>query len=88
MGKGLSKEAQQFVDLYGKKAEVTGFWTEEYKSIMIKYIESTYKHEIIRDLFISDIVINGDKMLIKWQSRFQPLSDEQMEKEYGIKTKK
>lgn len=79
------KEEQSFLDIQKEKMDILGFWTEEYKSVMIARIESMYKKEIIRVHGISDIVINGDKMLLKWYTRHHPLTDEELKEQYGLK---
>ena len=60
-----------------------GFWAEEYRSLVIKAIESRYKTDIIREYGISDFVSNGDKVLVKWVKRIIPLSDQQLKDDYG-----
>lgn len=59
------------------------FWDEQYKATILKGIELSYKTEIIREWGIQDIVINGDKVLIQWFKRFQPLTDEYLKDKYG-----
>jgi len=65
------------------------FWSEEYKSILIKNTEFMYKPEIIREWCISDLVINNDKVLFKWSKRYRLLTDEELMDKYGydLKTK-
>lgn len=58
-------------------------WTEEYKSILIHMMLSRYKTEIIRTHGISDIIINGDMVLIKWYERIHPLTDEELMEHWG-----
>lgn len=87
MSQKISKEAQDFIDTHSKNFEIIGFWNEEYKPFIIKCIERNCTPEVIRYMTITDITVNGDKFLLKWQKRFQALSDEEMEKEYGFKQK-
>lgn len=60
------------------------FWTDIYKSTLIKSIELNYKDEIIRTYGICDIVIvpeRGNKsqqVLIQWYRRHQPLTDKEI----------
>lgn len=58
------------------------FWSEHYKSAVIRSIECTYKPEIIREWSISDIVVSGDKALYKWVKRYRPLTDEELTEKY------
>lgn len=78
------EEDKSFLDIQKEKMDVLGFWTEEYRSVMIARIESMYKKEIIRVWGISDIVMNGDKMLLKWYKRHQPLTDEELKEDYNL----
>jgi hypothetical protein len=61
-----------------KKAESLGFWDDIYVSIIKTMIEGSYKTSIIREYSVADLVLNGDKMLIKWEKRFRPLTDEEL----------
>ena len=72
-----------FIEMHTKGMETLGFWTEEYKSVVIGLMEKQYKTEIIREWTIVDLVLNGDKALVKWKKRFQPLSDEELKDKYG-----
>jgi hypothetical protein len=60
-----------------------GFWSEEYLSMLKLGIEIQYKTEVIREWYVADIVINGDKVLVKWKKRLHPLSDEQLNEKYN-----
>lgn len=72
-----------FLEINQKNMDLLGFWSESYKSTIILSVESAYKNSVIRDWFISNIVIDGDKVLIKWQRRTFPLTDEQIKEKYG-----
>jgi len=72
-----------FLELHKKGMDALGFWTEEYRSTMLKAIEGRYKTEIIREWSISDFVVNADKVLVKWVKRFKPLTDEELTENYG-----
>lgn len=78
-------EGKGFLDLHRELMETLGFWDEDYKASIIRLLESRYKRDIIREWGISDLVVNGDKVLFKWYKRYQPLSDEEMIKRYGEK---
>jgi len=56
----------EFLEMHKDAISVLGFWDEEFKVIIMKFIESQYKDHITINWRISDIVINGEKVLIKW----------------------
>lgn len=74
---------KSFLEIHKDGLEVMGFWTEEYKQSIIKRLESFYATFVIREFGINDMVINGDKILLKWYKRFEPLTDEELEEQYG-----
>lgn len=76
-----------FLKAHQNGMEVLGFWSEEYKSVVIRAIEIQYQPEVLMHWHITDIVPNGDKFLTKWHKRFMPLNAEELEKQYGVKTK-
>lgn len=47
-------------------------------------IEKLYNTEVIKEWGISDMVINGDKVLLKWFKRHHPLDAEELKKNYGM----
>jgi hypothetical protein len=63
--------------------EHLGFWDEAYKTSIINMIENGYKTEVIKEWGISDLVINGDKILLKWVKRYRPLTEEELKEKYG-----
>ena len=73
----------KFLELHKEKMETLGFWSEEYKSVVISMMETRYKTEVIREWVIVDLIFKDDKALIKWKKRFQPLTDEQLKDKYG-----
>ena len=82
------EEKVDLLEIHKKSAEVLGFWEEQYKAVIIHQIENGYKTEILREWGISDMVMNGDKILFKFYKRFQPLTDDYLEQKYGRKIKK
>lgn len=62
---------------------ILGFWEEISKYKLINSILLRYNTDIIREWLISDIVINDDKVLLKWFKRDMPLSDEELKDDYG-----
>jgi hypothetical protein len=72
-----------FLDMHKDSMETLGFWSEQYKSVIIKHIENMYKQEVIREWCISDVVFNGEKILLKWNKRYIPLTNENLKERYG-----
>lgn len=72
-----------FVNLHAEGMRKLGFWTEEFRSTVLRAIESRYKPEIIRAYTITDFVANGDKVLVKWNPRLNPLTDDELKANYG-----
>ena len=72
-----------FLTLHKRCIETSGLWLEEYKSGLLKNIELRYTTDVIRHWRITDIVINGEKVLLKMVKRFEPLTDEQLINDYG-----
>lgn len=72
-----------FLEIHKNSMENLGFWEETYKKSAIQMLENGYKTEVIREWEISDLVTNGDKILIKWTKRYRPLTDEQLKEKYG-----
>ena len=72
-----------FIEMHTKGIKTLGFWEEEYKTVVIRMMETRYKTEIIKYWTIVDLVFNGDKALVKWKKRFQPLTDEEIKDNYG-----
>lgn len=78
----MSKET--FLQIHQQCMESLGFWSEEYRSPIITQIERRYKPEILQEWFISDIVANADKFLIKWAKRPFKLSLNKIKETYGF----
>lgn len=73
----------EFLESHKEAMESLGFWTEEFKSTVILMVENKYKTKVIREWEIVDLTFNGDKALIKWKKRLQPLTDEEIGSKYG-----
>jgi hypothetical protein len=58
-----------------------GFWDEINKTHLIKIIKSSYTKETIKEWNVSDVIISGEKVLIKHHKRDKPLTSEEIEKE-------
>jgi hypothetical protein len=76
-------EDLNFLELHKSSMETLGFWDESYKKVVITMIESGYKTEVLKDWCISDLVVNGDKILLKWNKRYRPLTEEELKEKYG-----
>ena len=74
---------KEFLEIHQNNMEILGFWDEDWKATILRVIESRYQKEIIREWGISDMVMNGEKVLLKWYKRYTPLSDEEMKKMFG-----
>lgn len=74
---------QTFLEIQKGTMEALGFWTEIYRTTLIKQTELMYKTEVIREWTITDILLNGDKVLLKWNKRTFALSEEELKKQYG-----
>lgn len=62
--------------------EVLGFWTEDRRSGLIKSMERSFVDDILREWLITDIIINGEKVLLKWAKRHIPLTDAEIREQY------
>ena len=71
------------LNIHVENAKMVGFWDETYKSSVIKAVEMNYNAEVLTHWGISDLVMNGDKVLIKWYKRHSPLTPEQLTEKYG-----
>jgi hypothetical protein len=67
-----------FLKLNQDSMSAIGFWSEEYRQTILNDIMRKYKKEIIKEWVATDFVPNGDKVLVKWQKRIIPLSDEEL----------
>lgn len=63
-----------FLQTHKDSLHLFGFWDEMYKSTVIAAIEARYKPEIRAKYCITDIVINGDNVLLKWNKK--PLQEQ------------
>lgn len=63
---------KDFLEIHRQTSEQTNFWAEEYRNSIIAHLETWYKPKIVKYWQISDVVINGDKFLIKWSKRIIP----------------
>lgn len=67
-----------FLQNHKDNLHLFGFWDEMYKSTAIRAIESIYKLEIRAKYHITDIILHGDNVLVKWKTRTLPPDDEDL----------
>ena len=60
-----------------------GAWREISRSAVVKIISRSYSNLVLREWYISELVDNGKKFIIKWERRVIPLTDKQVYEEYG-----
>ena len=65
----MDNDKNSFLELTKESMEANGFWKEEFRYSVIKFIESWYKKEVTDHWKITDLIINGDTVLIKWEKR-------------------
>ena len=63
------QQQSDFLENHKETIDTLGFWTEMYKSTVMAAIEGIYKPEVRHNYQITDIVINGGDVLVKWQKR-------------------
>lgn len=73
---------EPFIEEHIKSLEF-GFWYEFSKGSIIYKLEQAYKDEVIRDWYISDIAVNERRVLLRWDKRPFPLTDEEIKSKYG-----
>lgn len=59
----------EFVKMNFDNAEILGFWTEEYRSLILKFIESNFNKEITDRWILVDLIPNGEMFILKWKKR-------------------
>ncbi len=67
-----TNDDKMFLEISKESMETLGFWKEEYRSTILSHIESLYKKQITDYWQITDVVMNGRDVLIKWTKRFIP----------------
>ncbi|MFW5847526.1 MAG: hypothetical protein ACOCVF_01220 [bacterium] len=72
-----------FLKIKQNSMETLGFWTEEFKSVIIHMVERNYTIRIIQTWYIEDLIFNEEKILIKWKKRLEPLTKKEL-KEKGF----
>lgn len=65
---------QDFLLINQEYMGTLGFWSENYRSSIIIAIESLYAGWILQKWTITDFIVNGDKVLLKWVPRTFELS--------------
>ncbi len=78
----MENAADKFLQHAKDSLEITGIWDEIFKTTILKHMETMYKKEIVRKWGVSDMIVNGDKVLVKWYKRHEPLTDEALNRKY------
>jgi len=78
----MSAEKIDFLEVHKNSLEHLGFWNEFFDKTIYKAIENLHKSEIIRDYCVIDLIVNKEKIMVKWAKRFQPLSNEELSEKY------
>lgn len=71
------------LELHKESMEVLGFWDEVTKTTVKNLILDIYNTETVKNFFIQDIVMKEDKVLVKWQKRFEPLTKEELKEKWN-----
>ena len=81
-----SEKEEEKIDFLENHKEVIStkgeFWTERNLHSIKRAIELNYKPNVVRHYSIVDIIINGKDVLVKWEKRIVPLSDEELKEKY------
>ncbi len=72
-----------FLKIHQDGMEILGFWSELFSATVKKSIEKSYNTEVIREWCVESIVPYSNKFLIKWGKRVRPLTNEELEEDYG-----
>lgn len=74
-----------FVKSQTEYMNALGIYLEGYKTDLIRAYEVTHKDKILKDWYIAELLISGNKTIAKWKKRAQSLSIDEFKKEYGHK---
>ena len=77
------KKQKTILELHKESMEVLGFWDEVTKTTVKNLILDIYNTETVKNFFIQDIVMKEDKVLVKWQKRFEPLTKEELKEKWN-----
>ncbi len=64
--------SETFVEIHREGMEKLGFWTEEYKTTIIRAVEASFNEEVTKQWQVVDIVFNDGVALVKWRKRLNP----------------
>lgn len=59
------------------------FWQNQTKLSTLNAIMRQYKAEIIKNWVAVDLIKKDDDFLIKWVKRYEPMTDEEYNQEFG-----
>jgi hypothetical protein len=78
-----ANQENTLLQVHKKTAETLGFWDEVYFSTLLRAMERQYLPEIIAQYYIADLIVHGNKVLIKWEKRLRTLTNEELKDIYG-----
>lgn len=76
------KENKTILEHHKDGLEILGFWGEISKRALIASLLNIYNTETIKEYSIDDLIIKDKKVLVKWMKRFEPLTQEELKKEW------
>lgn len=59
-----------------------GFWTDTGKGMLVRSLELNHVDDVIREWTIVDVIVTEHKVLLKWQRRIKPLTDQELKDQY------
>lgn len=78
------KEHKSMVSFLSSLSSHNGEWEEMNISSLKAMIETLYNPELIKGSYVSKIIpMDNDKVLVHWNDRFRPLTDEEYTEKYG-----
>lgn len=85
MSKKDNFDLEDFLEKKKESIKVLGFLEEiSYWSIKTMIMRS-HKREFVRIFFLDSVIPNGEKYILKWEKRFTPLTEEELDKIYKLK---
>lgn len=58
------------------------FWTESGKGMLVRSLERNHVDYVLREWQIVDVFVTKYKVLLKWQKRMRPLTDQELKEQY------
>jgi len=76
------KKSIDFLQITKDAMEHTGFWVDRPRSSVIRAIEMGFVDDVLRSWMITDVVMNQGRVLLKWEKRVIPLTDQEIKAQY------